>query len=85
MEKEVIASYKLSCNGANEIPLSKKQLKSSSNYLDLQDQEISVTVYKDGEREVGCSYLQSSGRCVDEKKCIHLKPKSSEPQILFED
>lgn len=70
MNKEVIASYAIKCIGSS----------SSSSPLDpkLKPVDVSLTIYKDGDRDVGCPFL--SGVTCEKKEvnpargCVHLFP-----------
>lgn len=48
-ERQVVSAFKLECVGAD--PLQRRE-----------PVEISLTVYSDGNRDIGCSYLKRVGR-----------------------
>lgn len=54
MRKEVVVSLTLSCLGA---PTPNVEINPCSGTT-----EVSLTIYKDGKRDVGCSFL-STGLC----------------------
>lgn len=75
MNKEVITSYPIKCIG-DYIPL-QEQLSTDPSSCD-----ISLTVYKDGNREVGCSFLLTEicakgGLHRHNSRCVHLFPEES--------
>lgn len=74
MNKEVVSSYPIRCIG---IPQSDTKLK-----IDLLSSvDVSLTIYKDGKRDVGCSFLlspsENCNRFVMNRnyvRCKHLFP-----------
>lgn len=76
MNKEVITSYPIKCVGA---PSRDGILKLTG---DLSSAEVSLTIYKDGKRDVGCSFISDQicnkfrGSLLN-GRCRHLFPSES--------
>ena len=80
-KRKVIASYTLRCEGVSTSLI--------APLLEHGRAGVSVTVYEDGFREVGCAYLDKrSHACMAEGKgatqrCVHLHPVVARSDIGF--
>lgn len=80
MEKEISTSYALQCVGVADKTLAP---------LKEQPAGVSVTVYLDGSREVGCAYLRDGlcfasymdARDAARPVCIHLHPQETPEKV----
>jgi len=75
MDKEVLTSYSIVCTGS---PKPSNNLSSNRPHVD-----VSLTIYNDGKRDVGCSHILPNGICDwfeinrDYFRCRHLPAKES--------
>lgn len=75
MNKEVIASYPIKCLGATH--------PDTKLGTDINSVDVSLTIYKDGKRDVSCSFLLEHGcgkfgvSIFSGGRCRHLNPEES--------
>lgn len=73
LNKEVSASFAIACHGVSEKTITPPLFKNPAG--------VSISVFKTGEREVGCVYLRE-GKCMADPSpesyphCVHLFPES---------
>ncbi len=69
MDKEVVSAFPIDCYGSDPQSSGKKI-------------SVSITVFKDGTREVACPYMTAGDDCDNNKRrvinppCIQLNPQS---------